>query len=238
MKIIDWPVGIQYGSITWTQGPVVKAPSESVTSRFQTVESPNGLVGFDLTLQPMNERTARIYRGLISFLHGGANAVRFTFFDPDRPTFGELGYAESEALGTYHADTWDDGQTWAEGNYWEAGLPLATLTASSAKGTTSVTIDLSEWNDELYAGTIIGFPLHFGLYTVKYVNGNVATIWPPLRAAVASGEYVTLEPVIACRLSSSDGGRFSRGSSHIQDATISLVEVPDEIVNTYATEAV
>lgn len=238
MKIIDWPNGIEYGSITWTQGPNVKVPSESVSSRFQTVESPTGLVGFDLTLQPMNERTARIYRGLISFLHGGANAVRIRLYDPDRPTFDELGYDQNEALGTFYADTWSDGQTWAEGNYWESGLPLTTLTASATKGTTAVTINLSPWGGELLSGTLIGFPLHFGLYTVKYVKGSVATIWPPLRAAVASGDYVTLEPVIACRLSSVDGGRFSRGGSHIVDATISLVEVPDEIVNTYATEAV
>jgi hypothetical protein len=237
VKILRWPRGLRWQTMTPTTGPVVRGFSQGTTGKVQSVESPYGLVGFDLTFPAMRGVMARRFRGLVTALHGGANAVRFRVCDPDGPGFAEMNI-ELSAQERSNGLPWGNDKTWSNGRYWKPALPKVPVTAVSAKGSTLVSLEVSRWGGRLEPGTMFGFVGHYGVYTAKEVQvvGYDATVrvWPPLRKALTTDDRATLRPVIAMRLASPDGGQFSRGGDLMGGASLSLIEMPDEVVDLYA----
>ncbi|WP_075216076.1 hypothetical protein [Mongoliimonas terrestris] len=233
MKLVDWPVGLWARSITPTAGPNSRGSTESITGDVQTVESPYGLVGLAMEFPPLQGRAARAFRGLVTALHAGANAVRVPWVDPYQPSYEELGTSvtKAEELGGV---TWSNGLPWSNGQNWQVSPPFAAVETAAAVRATVVELDVAAWGGEIYAGTTFGFVGQFGLYTAKSVTmaGTVATveIWPSLRKAITTDDYVTLRPVIAMRLKSSAGGQFSSDLAAMDSVSLDLIEIPDAVL--------
>jgi hypothetical protein len=234
--IYPWPAGVRWSRMTPKGGPTVLGVSSSLTDYTQVVEAPTGLVAFDLEFNPAKGPEARARRGLVAQLSGGADAVRMPFCDPDRMGNSYIGWAPTQSQLTSGVP-WSADQPWYTLQNWALSLPQATASASAAKGATTVSITVTDWGGKLDVGTIFGFAGHFGIYTVKWstISGSVATvtIWPPLRRAVASGAFVTLAPDIVVTLSNPAGAQFTRGPTFQDSFSLSLREVPDEVVRAY-----
>lgn len=222
--------------LTITGGPAVLGVSQSLTDFTQVVSSVTGLCSFDLGFPPSRGSVARSARGLIVQLAGGADAVRYPWFDPDRMDNAYINFNPTTEQ-IEQGVPWSANQPWSNLQNWALSLPQATTSASAAKGATTVSINVTDWNGKLDVGTIFGFAGHFGIYTVKWrsISGSVATtsIWPPLRRAVSSGAYVTLAPDIVVTLATPDGAQLARGPSHQESFSLSFREIPDEVVRTY-----
>lgn len=115
----------------------------------------------------------------------------------------------------------------------------ARVAADAARGATEVSIDVSTWNGAFGIGTRFGIVGQYGVYLVtdcSIVSGiATATIWPDLRAAAVTAQYVTLRPTVAMRLAKSDGASLSRGPTTLDGRALSLIEVPDYVVRRYAS---
>lgn len=222
--------------LTITGGPTVLGVSQSLTDFTQVVSAYTGLVAFDLGFPPSRGASARSARGLIAQMAGGADAVRYPWFDPDRMENSYINFNPTDDQ-VQQGLPWSADQPWSNLQNWAMSLPQATAAASAAKGATTISINVTEWNGRLDVGTIFGFAEHFGIYTVKWRSISdstaTATIWPPLRRAISSGSYVTLAPDIVVTLATPEGAQLARGPSHQEGFSLSFREVPDEVVRTY-----
>lgn len=245
-RLLDWINGLSIIARSPLTGPrtVGSASTESLAGYVQTVSSPFGLWRWQFTLRPMRKALFRRYRGLVTALHGGANAVRVTFCDPDGLTWEESGVtATSEEIRA--GVPWSNGASFSNGENWSVGRPWETVAVDAAKGDTTIAIYGEHWGNDLVGGEQIGFvPFHFGMYVITEViaRGDAGVspatpsqyrIWPPLRKAVAVDEYVTLTPVMAMRLESEAAATASRGSRLAEGSSLTLVEVQDEDVREY-----
>jgi hypothetical protein len=222
--------------MTLRGGPTILGVSQSLSDYVQVVSAPTGLVAFDLVFPSARDALVRAARGLIAQLAGGADAVLYPWYDPDRMGDAYIGFAPT-ASQIANGVPWSQDQPWSDLQNWALSTPRATMSAAAAKGATEIAIDVSAWNGHLDLGSVIGFDVHRGIYTVKWrtLAGSVATarIWPPLRRAVATGAAVTLTPEIAMTLASPQAWEFTRGVGHLESFTLSLREVPDEVLHTY-----
>lgn len=84
-RLIHWPAGLRISGMTPLSGPraIGAGGSESLTGYIQTVAGVFGAWRWQLKCAPMKGEAFRRYRGTVAALHGGANALRVTFDDPD-----------------------------------------------------------------------------------------------------------------------------------------------------------
>ncbi len=233
MRMVSWPVGLSPKLITPTTGPTVISSSESLSMLQQVVEYPTSLVGFDLEFPPAGPgQEARAFAGLVTSLAGGANVVAWPFRDPDEPTWAERGIGIRDE---FPVKPWLNGQLCSNGMPVRISPPLASFAAAASRGASVVTLDMSSWGG-LTIGTRFGSVYHFGVYMVVGVSIDTmarraeATIWPPLRADIASGEAATLRPGVAMRLARRDGGSMARGPGTMDGRSLSLIEVPHHVI--------
>jgi hypothetical protein len=243
-RLIDWIDGLAVIARAPLTGPrtVGSAASESTQGYVQTTASPFGLWRWQLSFRGMWGPLFRHYRGLATALHGGANAVRVPFCDPDL-SWSDAGVAPSPKQR-------QNGIAWISGSAlepfedtrrnWTIGRPWETV-AAAAKGADTVTLGATEWGRTLAGGEWLGFaPFHFGLYLVTEIfplTPGQVRIWPPLRKALAATDYATLSPVMAMRLEGEAGATAARGLALAADATMTLIEVEDADVRQWFTQA-
>jgi hypothetical protein len=185
----------------------------------------------------MRKELFRRYRGMVTALHGGANAVRFPVCDPDGLTWQEAGVDATPAE-IRAGVAWDNGMSWDNGQNWSIAKPWVSVALDAPKNTSIIRLADEEWGYDLDIGDQIGFvPSHFGLYQVtEVIEEGKYRIWPPLRKALTTADWATLDPVIAMRLESESGATASRGSRLAEGNAVTLVEVPDETVREYFTD--
>jgi hypothetical protein len=84
---------------------------------------------------------------------------------------------------------------------------------------------------------MIGFkPFHLGLYIVTQVHEpGRYRIWPPLRKAITTDDFATLNPVLVMRLEGEAGAPMPRGAASASGLSVTLVEVEDPDVRAYAS---
>lgn len=225
-RLLSWPRGLGTTSREPLSGPraVGASSSESATGWVQTTASPYGLWRWAFSLPPLRGVAARRWRGLVTALHGGANAVRVPLVDPDGLTGAEAGL--SFASDPVSGDPWDGGQPWSSGRGWRVGRPLVAVAADAAIGATEVSLDDAFWGAALGYGDMFGFTSVFGWHVVtRVVAPGTYRIWPPLRAPIDAETRATLEPVMAMRLEGETSANLPRGISHAEGLTITLVEV-------------
>ncbi len=226
-RLLSWPTGLGVTSRTPLSGPraVGASSSESGTGFVQTTASPYGLWRWSFSLPPLRGPMFRRWRGLVTALHGGANAVRVPWRDPDRLTFAEAGVT-STAAEIRAGLLWSHGLAWAHGRRWAAGRPTVSVAASAARGDSEVTLASDFWGANLGVGDLFGFDGVFALHVVTGVTWEGAyRIWPPLRAALTPDDRATLTPVLAMRLEGETAAGLGRGLSHADGLTITLIEV-------------
>lgn len=99
-RLISWPIGLRISGMRPLSGPrtIGAAGSESLTGYVQTVAGAFGVWRWQLQFPPMRGEVFRRYRGTVAALHGGANALRVPFFDPD-------------AAGLANVDAWSQPRT-------------------------------------------------------------------------------------------------------------------------------
>ena len=240
MRLVQHPVSLTWTDLVPTAGPQVLGGSSTLTGYAQAVLSPYGLVGFDVTYPVREAVAARALNGLVADLEGGANVLLFPYRDvaaePDRGEFGL-------SAGPWPDLPWGNGLAWGNGQNWRSAPPGTVTLVAAALDASEVTLSLSPWPWAAAGlrGTVIGFVGHFGAYTVQSCRvagaAAVCRIWPALRRAVPAGTIVTLRPVVGMRLASAEGGRFRDARRYRADLTLSLVEVPDDVVRRYAEPA-
>ncbi len=235
-RLLSRPLGLKTTSIEFLTGPTAfnAGSTETAGGFVQTSSSGRGLWRMRFSFPPLQGTLSRRYRGWVAALHGGANATRWTFFDPDRMSFQEAGVQVTSAAMAGGVN-WSNGQPWSNGQKWQVGLPLVEVAASVAKDATIITLGTAFWGHRLGYGDMIGFvPLHFGAYMVtETIDLGRYRVWPPLRKAVPAGAYATLEPTLALRLESEAAAPVSRGLIAADNLTATFVEVPDEYVPTW-----
>lgn len=229
MLLYDWPRGVAVSRFTPKSGPMIYGTGQSMVDYVQVTAAPTGLVAFELGIAPSKGAAARELRALIAGLASGANAVSWTFVDPDRMSWTELGLTVSAAQETAGMP-WSNGLPWSNGQNWRIGPPLARLSVAAAKGATVLTIDATAWGGNVGVGTILGIVGQFGFYTVSSSRRSGATatvtVWPGLRRAAEANAAVTLQPAIAARLTGADAAQWSR-EAWVSGGTLTLVELPD-----------
>lgn len=242
-RLLDWIPGLSIIGRSPLTGPrtIGGGSTESLEGYVQTVSSPFGLWRWQFSLRPMRKALFRRYRGLVTALHGGANAVRVTFCDPDGMTWEESGVtATSEEIRA--GLPWSNGASFSNGENWSVGRPWEDVSVAAAKGDTTISISGNHWGHNVLGGEQIGFvPLHLGMYVVTEIveRGDALSspstptqirIWPPLRKALKTTDHVTLTPVMAMRLESEAAATATRGSRLAEGNTMTLIEVDDETV--------
>lgn len=238
MRMVPFPVGLPITALTPQGGPLVLGSTTSGTRKTQVVVDPTGgLWSFTLEVAKMKGPMARAFSQLSVALHGGANCCRVPFFDPDEPSFREMGINVSDNYDQQYV-SWSNGEFWSNGKPWRIGKPLATIAAASAKNSGTITIDTTAWGGVL--PTFFGIVGHFAVYCVtgSTFSGNVATcrVFPPVRRAITTTDYATLRPVMAAQLTGPSGAPWSRDASAMSGAQLDIIEVPDEVVLNYVTE--
>jgi hypothetical protein len=160
-------------------------------------------------------------------LHGGANAVKFTWDDPDGLTYAQMGLNITERAGAAGVP-WSNNKPWSNGKNWEIGaVGNVSVSAAAAYKATTITLANEAWRNNLGVGDHIGFfPMHYGLYVItEVIGGGQFRIWPPLRKALTTDNYCHLRPVIVMRLLGENAAPTNRGLSYIETPSASFVEV-------------
>ena len=237
-RLLTFPLGIGCTSIEPLSGPrTVTSGIESVDGFVQSVASPNDFWRFRFSLPPLRGEAFRKYRGWVTAMHGGANASRWSFFDPDRFSLAEGGalYSENQIISGV---SWSNGQPWSNGQNWKASHQKVPVAAALALSATEVVLADEFWGYGLDVGDYIGFfPFHFGLYMITEVKSQPGRyrIWPPLRKAVSSDSFATLDPVLVMRLEGDAAAPVARSLAVADSLTITMVEVRDYDVRDYFT---
>lgn len=239
MRLINWVHGLPIVGMEPLTGPraVRSSSTESVTGFPQSVSSPFGMHRWMFAIGPIRGPMYRSYRGLVTALHGGANAVLISFPRFDQLTLAEAGIdaTQQEALS---GTPWSNGAPWSNGENWSVGRPLVPVAVDGAKGASVVHIANEFWGYSLKRGDVFGFvPLHLAWYTVTEVQTPGSyRIWPPLRKAITVEDWATLRPTMAMKLEGESGGTASRGRVLAEGNSLTMVEVEDATVRAYVTD--
>ncbi|MDR7220360.1 hypothetical protein [Aminobacter aminovorans] len=235
-RLISWPVGLRVGNSEPLSGPraVGSGATGSIANFNQTFSSPFGLWRWRFSFPSMNGQMFRRYRGWITALHGGANATRVPFCDPDGLTLAQLGVDASPAE-WQAGQPWSNGQSWANGQNWQSSPPSVSIASAASQGGTIVHLGSEFWGLQLGVGDFLGFfPLHLGLYMVTEVIGSGRyRIWPPLRKELTIADSATVRPTMAMKLESEESANAPRGVAFAEGLTATLVEVLDYDVKAY-----
>lgn len=225
MKMVKFPIGLPVTGLTPLGGPRTIGQSQSETAFAQNVVDPFGLWSFKLDFGPLQRGAARAFKRLTTSAHAGANCFRLNFFDPDEPTYEEMGT---------HAPAvrWSNNQTWAHGQGWKPATPKAVAAAESPAGSAQITLNIKNWRGILPA--YFGIVGHFAVYSIvdTDVNGDIATltVWPPVRHKIETGALATFRPVLAARLIDDQGASWQNTGKSTTGASLSVIEVLDETV--------
>jgi hypothetical protein len=237
-RILDWPRDLHWVSREPLSGPrtIGAGSSESLTGFTQSFASPFGLWRWSFSFPPLKGRAFRHYRGTMTALHGGANALRVPFCDPDGMTWSEIGVATTPAQ-IRAGVPWSNGQPWANGQNWRVGRPWVPFAAAAPADATEIHLASAHWGHSLEIGAMIGAaPFHFGLYVVTEAMGaGRYRIWPPLRRSVTTADRATLEPVLAMRLESESAAPAPRGAVNASGLAVTLVEIGDSDLRRWVT---
>lgn len=233
-RLLRWPNGLPVTSRRPLTGPrtVGAATTESVTGYVQTTASPFGAWRWSIAIAPMARRMWNEYDGMVTALHGGANAVRVPFCNFDGLTYSEAGVIATSA-------ELRAGRDWLVTQWslrkWKVSRPFVSVETAASKGDDTIRLANEFWGRSIWRGTWLGFmPLHFGLYKVTEVIDDLGRyrIWPPLRKDIATSDYATLEPVMAMRLESEAAATMDAREPR-SPQTLTLVEVEDELVRDF-----
>lgn len=235
-RLISPPVGLGVTSIEPLSGPraVSSGATQSIGTFVQTFASPFSLWRFRFSFPAMHNSLFRRYRGWVTALHGGANATRWHFFDPDMMTFQEAGVdASNFEIAT--GQPWSNGEPWSNGQNWQTSRPNVAVAAPAALEATQISLADSFWGHTLAIGDQIGFfPFHFGMYEVtEVIAPGTYRIWPDLRKAITTSDFATLSPTLAMRLESEDAASAGRGLVVAEGNSVTLVETLDYDVRDY-----
>lgn len=231
--------------LTWndpsiTSIEVVNAPvsvgsgaTSSVSGFDQTFEGIGDTIVIKFALSLQQDQGARRERGMFTALHGGANALRVGFYDPDRLTFPEAG-----GVGGGGAQPWSNGLPWSNGFSWQPSYPRVAVAEAAAVDAGIVRLEDSFWGHDLGLGDWIGFtPLHFGMYQITEVlEAGRYRIWPRLRVAVTTDTLCLVDDLVLVMRPLGRGAITGRrGLYHTEDTSIQLTEVVDPYVRQYFT---
>ncbi|EHK56814.1 hypothetical protein [Allomesorhizobium alhagi] len=235
-RLVSWPVGLRANFREPLSGPraVSGGATQSIGNFVQTFASPFGLWRWRFSFPSIRGAMFRRYRGWVTAQHGGANATRVPFCDWDGLNFAERGI-ETTSAQWRQGQVWSNGQPWSNGQNWHSSNPVVAVAAAAALDHTEIKLADSFWGNGLDVGDFFGFfPFHFGLYMVtERIDAGHYRIWPPLRNAIATTDFATLNPVMAMRLESEDAANAPRGAAFAEGLSVTLVETLDYDVRDY-----
>lgn len=234
-RLLSHPVDLAPETSTPLTGPqaIGSSSTDSLSGFNQSVASAFGLWEWQFTYPAMHGEKFRRFRGWVRALHGGANATRFPFRDPDRPTYDDLGLSVTRQQ-LCDGVPFENGQSWLNGKNWTVAPPLESVKTESPRDSTIIHLTQTQWGGLLGIGDNLGFTGHFGMYEVTEVFGDGrCRVWPILRKTVTVEDFATLKPVLAMRLKGPSAASLSRGLLNAPPSTVTMVEVLDYDVRDY-----
>lgn len=232
-RLVSPPIGLGLIGIEPLAGPrtIGSSANTSIGNFTQTVASPFGAWHFHFSFHPMRGSEFREYRGWATSMHGGANATRWEFHDPDMRSPYEAGLDVSPSLrwDNIPGQNWENGEPWSSGEPWAVTPPEVPVAAQADLGGTQISLADAFWGHDLKIGEYLGFfPFHFGLYIVtEVIAPGTYRIWPQLRKEITPGDFATLIPTLAMRMEGEDAANASRGLVVANEPSITMVEVFD-----------
>jgi hypothetical protein len=235
-RLLSPPVGLGVTSIEPLSGPraVGSGTTQSIGNFVQTFASPFALWRFRFSFPAMHKSLFRRYRGWITALHGGANATRWHFFDPDAMTFQEAGLTATNSE-IAAGQTWSSGATWSNGENWATSRPDVAVASDAAVDSTQISLADEWWGHDLNVGDYVGFfPFYLGMHMItEVIEEGTYRIWPPLRAALTTDHFATLSPTLAMRLEGEETASAGRGLAAAEGLSATFVETLDYDVREY-----
>ena len=228
-RMVSWPAGIGWTSREPLSGPraVGASSSESLEGYVQSTASVYGLWRWQWSLPPLRGERSRRWRGFVSALHGGANAARVRFTDPDGLGWGDCGVTTPTA--TLAAGlTWSHGLPWSNGAAWRPSRPWVAVAEAAPLGAVEIRLAATDWGARLGVGDLLGFVGVFALHVVTeapFDDPGRVRIWPPLRRAIGTTDHATLTPTLAMRLVGEGAAPLGRGLTHVDAPTVTMVEI-------------
>lgn len=236
-RLLTWNDALGLNALKVVEGPNVRNSGSNTATdgSEQTFEGIGSRWAFRLGLTIKQGRAARVQRGILDALMGGANAMRFTVIDPDMMTPTEAGLAVPEWCdwNDLPGQPWSNGMSWENGQYWKPSPPVVRVAAAAGADDGIVRLEDEFWGHSLGMGDRIGFfPFHFGVYQVtEVIEPGVYRVKYRLRKAIEAGDYCTLMPVIVLRpLSKTAALSPARVPAHTEATSVTLVEVIDSYV--------
>lgn len=205
--------------------------SSSMSGFDQTFEGVGDTIVMKFTVTSKRGQAARRERGTFTGLHGGANALRVGFYDPDRMTFGEAG-----GSGEFVGQSWSNGEPWSNGQLWQPSYPRVSVAEAAAVDAGVIRLADEFWGHSLGLGDWIGFtPLHFGMYQItEVIEEGRYRIWPRLRVALTTDTLCLLDDlVLVMRPLGREAITSRRDLAFTEDTSILLTEVVDLYVRQY-----
>lgn len=237
-RLVPWPVGVIPKKASPVSGPrSVKASSTtSITGFVQTVSSPFGLWRWQFVFDRMMKQKARRYRGLLTSLHGGANAVRVSWVDGAPLLLPEWGTSITQSQANVGM-LWSNGKPWSNGMNWKISPPGVPISAATSRYDDIVALSNVFWRTNLGVGDVIGFtPFHFGWYEItEVISGGKFRVWPPLRKDISTANSATLNPVMVMRMEGEPSGTFDMEVGSTSESTLTMIEVEDSDARTFYT---
>lgn len=229
-RLLNWPLGVKVMGRRPLSGPNVYSSGPSLSGDIQTISSPFGLQSWQFDIQPLNGAALRDWRGMVAALHGGANALRVSFYDVDGFEYTTNKYKRP-------ITTTSNGLTLSNGKPIITFDGEVSIDMPTAKDGTLIHLKNENWGYDLQVGDWIGFaPFHFGLYHVtEAYDDGLYRIWPPLRKALTTDDIAVKTITMAMRMTGEGAAPLNRGASHAMDLSITLTEIPDYTVRAYFT---
>lgn len=226
-RLVSWPVGLQWSAREPLSGPrtIGAGSTEGLSGYVQTFGAAYGVWRWQFSFPSLRGSAFRRYRGMVTALHGGANAVRVPFRDPDGFSWAALGIPVAPGQ-VRDGLSWSNGRPWSNAAGWRIGRPWETVAAPAARGASIVALGSTSWGAKLDIGDMFGFVSAFALHVVtERLSGNRVRIWPPLRRDLTTADRATLTPTMAMRLESEAGANLPRGAAFAENLAITLIEV-------------
>lgn len=204
------------GEVEWEMvKPYEAGPDPLDGGEPQFVVSDNGRWRFTYHGVTINADNVHAFRALMA-RHRGRGAL--IYISPYDRRNGPVYRVNGQSV---ISTKWSDGTTWSDGTQWAESISDCVLSADVVQGATQIPI-----TNSVLAPLKVGdfFELDGRVHMIEDLTGGVATVWPQLRKAHASGTMLEIADPRLLAFLSLDTPAFRSGVSSFGQLSLTFQE--------------